>query len=75
MEMEISNSNFKKNSAIIQHVDFDRGTQIFYTNIYFKENKMTLKMPLVSMKEREIQNDIKLEKFDVTKYVYLMHYD
>ncbi len=75
MEMEIGNSYLKKKNAFIQHVDFDRGTQIFYNNIYFKENKMILKMPLVSMREREIQNEIKIEKFDVTKYVYLMHYD
>ena len=72
--MEMSNANLERTNGIM-HVDFDKNNQIFYNNIYFKENNVVLKMPLINMRDNGIQDDIKLEKFDVTKYVYIIHYD
>ncbi len=56
------------------HIDFDRKYQIFYNNLYLVKNKFAIKMPLFCMKEQTLQDEIIIEKFDLTKYVYLINY-
>jgi len=65
--------NIKKKD--IFHMDYDKSNQIFYNNLYFCEHKVVLKMPLMGIKNRIHYDDIKIEEFDITKYVYLLYYD
>ena len=57
-------------------MDFDKDNNIFYNNIYLDEYKIVVKMPLSKKKSsQEVKEDITIEKFDITKYVYLLAYE
>lgn len=63
-------------------IDFDPNCKVFYHNFFFDENKMVLKIALtpsisdtntsmnVATPKKKILN-LKYEKFDITKYMYL----
>ncbi len=56
------------------HIDYDQIEQIFYDNIYFENSDVVLKIPLMSLIKKISNDDIKIEKFDLTKYTYLIHH-
>ncbi len=65
-------------------IDFDPICKVFYHNFFFVENKMVLKIALtpsvndantlmnLTTTKKEFL-DSKYEKFDITRYVYLIH--
>ncbi|KKL25125.1 hypothetical protein LCGC14_2408420, partial [marine sediment metagenome] len=55
--------------------DYDRIEQIFYDNLYFDKSGFVLKIPLLSLIRQISKDDIKIEKFDLTKYTYLLHHE
>ncbi len=71
------------------YIDYDRFKQVFYHNFYFEENKCVFKIALTPPinKEGLVINDenkdiiggdrfdLKIERFDLTKYVYLLYFD
>lgn len=59
---------------IMMYVDYDKKNMVFYTNIYFPNNKYVLKTPLASMGQEVSFDDYKIEKFDLFKYSYLLYY-
>ena len=67
------------------YIDFDPNTKVFYHNYFFDEYKSVLKIaltpPLIDNDDFwDIATnngdclDLKYEKFDLTKYVYLLHF-
>ncbi len=58
----------------IKYIDFDKIKQIFYDNLYFEKSGFVLKIPLMSLIKHISNDDIKIEKFDLMKYTYLLHY-
>ncbi len=56
------------------HIDYDQIEQIFYDNIYFDNSGIVLKIPLISLMKNISNEDIKIEKFDLTRYIYLLHH-
>lgn len=54
-------------------IDWDKFENCFYNNIYLEDYKFVIKMPLISSKD--IKKDIKIKRFDLTKYTYLVSYD
>ncbi len=56
------------------HIDYDKSEQIFYDNLYFDKSDFVLKIPLLSLIKQISNNEIKIEKFDLTKYTYLLHH-
>ena len=74
MYSEVDNRTREKSSGTM-HLDYDKTNKTFYNNIYFKDCKCVLKMPLVELKTEVSREDIKIEKFNLTKYVYLVHYE
>lgn len=66
----------KTNMKIInfnKFLDFDNNNQVFYYNIYLKNYKLAIKIPISeSKKEKHIEN-IKIEKFDPIKYKFLLN--
>ncbi len=56
---------------ITMHVDYDKVKKVFYMNIYFKDSKYVLKTHLASLGENFNKKEVKIEKFDLTKYSYL----
>jgi len=66
-------------------IDFDSINKVFYHNFFFDESKIVLKIaltPLLNDNDNfwDITTnngdclDLKYEKFDLTKYVYLIHF-
>ena len=45
--------------------------KVFYNNLYLDDYKLVVKMPLV---KKEEASDIKIKKFDLGKYTYLLTY-
>ena len=57
-------------------IDFDKNKSIFYNNIYLDEYKIVVKMPLTKKEpSQEVKEEVIIEKFDITKYVYLLAYE
>ena len=72
------------------YIDYDSNKQVFYYNFFFEEFNFVLKIALISSLiceennyskdlERDITDDssifLKYERFDLTKYAYLLYYD
>ena len=54
-------------------LDFDKDGNMFYDNLYLKEHDYVVKIPLLSHKK--LWKKIRLEKFNLAKYTYLLDYD
>ncbi|MFX0025680.1 MAG: hypothetical protein ACFE8M_04635 [Candidatus Hermodarchaeota archaeon] len=64
----------KKEKLIFsKFIDWDKFENCFYNNIYLEDYKIVVKMPLIPRKNSK--KDIKIKKFDLTKYTYLVSYD
>jgi len=58
-----------------KHIDYDKFEQIFYDNLYFESSNSVLKIPLISLIKNISYDDIKIEKFDLLKYIYLLQHE
>ncbi|MFX0057924.1 MAG: hypothetical protein ACFE85_10865 [Candidatus Hodarchaeota archaeon] len=70
--MSIVSSLKRKDLAITMFIDWDKYKNMFYNNIYLDDYKIVIKMPLIQRKKSK--KDIKIKKFDLTKYTYLCSY-
>ena len=67
--------------SINKFIDFDKKKKLFYDNIYFDDYKICVKIPLsedegIKKKTKvRIEKEIKVKKFDLVKYTYLLSYD
>ena len=61
------------NHSIKQFIDFDRNNKIFYVSYYLDEYKIVLKIPMVLDRIQDV--DIKIDNFNIAKYIYLTHID
>ena len=73
MSLKLLAKQSKVNTKVGKFIDFDKNKRRFYNNIYLDDYKIVVKMPLI--KEKESKEEIKVEKFDLTKYTYLLAYD
>ena len=55
-------------------LDFDRHENHFVNNLYLDDYKIVVKMPLTK-NDRDPVVDVRIEKFDLAKYTYLLSYD
>ena len=66
-------SEVSKNQKVIQKfIDWDKCKNIFYNNIYLENQKLVIKMPLIPTEVPD--EDIKIKKFDLAKYTFLINY-
>ena len=58
-------------------IDFDKSKKLFFDNLYLIDEKFVIKIPIVEKEKicEEINNKIKIEKFELTKYIYLITYE
>jgi len=61
------NQTFQK-----KFIDWDRCKNIFYDNIFLEDQKIVIKMPLIHTENSD--DDIKIKKFDLEKYTFLINY-
>jgi len=62
-----------KKDNMNMYIDWDRYKNMFYNNIYLEDSKFVIKMPLLPQKNGQM--DIKIKKFNLTTYTYLISYD
>ncbi len=66
-------SKVSKNQKLIQRfIDWDKYKNIFYNNIFLENQKIVIKMPLILTEDSE--DDVKIKKFDLEKYTFLINY-
>ena len=65
-------SKVSRNQEINRFIDWDKCKNIFYDNIYLENQKIVIKMPLIHTEVSE--DDIKIKKFDLEKYTFLINY-
>ena len=67
----------KEDINISMFIDLDKKTNVFYNNMYLENLDMVIKMPLYTDNtqiEKNSEELIKIEKFKLTKYIYLLDY-
>jgi hypothetical protein len=65
----------KENIDISMFIDLDKETDVFYNNMYIENLDIVVKMPLMPLpNEKYPQDMVKIEPFDLTKYIYLVPY-
>jgi len=62
----------EKEIIIRRFIDWDKCKNIFYNNIYLENCKRVIKMSLIRRENSE--EDIKIKKFDLGKYTFLINY-
>lgn len=55
-------------------IDYDKGKKIFYDNLYLDEFKIVVKIPLSCKSKRKKKDDMKVKKFNLERYTYLLSY-
>ena len=66
--------SLKKNEfEVRKYLDWDKFENKFYNNLYLDDFKIVVKIPLI--KRNDIEEDIKIKKFDLEKYTFLISYD
>jgi len=63
----------KDEFTISKFLDFDKDKNVFYDNMYLDDYKIVVKVPLVEKQKAE--KDMKINRFDLTKYTFLLSYD
>ncbi len=68
----------KKNKSLMhqfvdnQFIDYDKILKHFHINLYLTEYKIVIKTPLVNSYGIHVHEDSLIEKFDLTKYLYIL---
>lgn len=62
-----------KQISIQKFIDWDKFKNVFYNNFYLENYKIVIKIPLLPKKGQ--RDDIKIKKFDLEKYTFLISYD
>ncbi|MBD3196579.1 MAG: hypothetical protein GF317_16100 [Candidatus Lokiarchaeota archaeon] len=57
------------------YLDFDRNKNTFYNNVYLKDFDYVIKIPISEIEKTQSSYKIKIEKFNLAKYTYLLDYD
>ena len=63
----------KDEFTISKFLDFDKNKNVFYDNMYLDDYKIVVKLPLTEKQKAE--QELKINKFDLTKYTFLLSYD
>jgi hypothetical protein len=70
--MELLPAMKEEEIAISMFIDWDKYKNRFYNNLYLEDFKFVVKMPLIQNDKLDL--DIKIKKFDLTEYTYLISY-
>ena len=74
LKISLSSLSEKKSQMSNKFLDFDKDSKIFYNNIYLEDLKFVIKMPLAVLRKDQNIRELKIEKFDLCKYTYLLAY-
>ena len=71
--MSVVPSIEKKEITISMFLDWDKYKNCFYNNLYLEDYKVVIKIPLIN--DKSINDDLKIKKFNLAKYTYLVSYE
>ena len=71
--MSVVPSFEKDEITISMFLDWDKYKNWFYNNLYLEDYKVVIKIPLI--KDKPKKNDLKIKKFNLAKYTYLVSYE
>ena len=71
--MSVVPSFEKDEITISMFLDWDKYKNCFYNNLYLEDYKVVIKIPLI--KDKPKKNDLKIKKFNLAKYTYLVSYE
>ena len=71
--MSVVPSIEKKEITISMFLDWDKYKNCFYNNLYLEDYKVVIKIPLI--KDKPKKNDLKIKKFNLAKYTYLVSHE
>ena len=71
--MSVVPSVEKDEITISMFLDWDKYKNCFYNNLYLEDYKLVIKIPLIKDKPR--RDDLKIKKFNLAKYTYLVSYE
>ncbi|MHA1747814.1 MAG: hypothetical protein ACTSXN_07665 [Promethearchaeota archaeon] len=71
--MSVVPSFEKDEITISMFLDWDKYKNCFYNNLYLEDYKVVIKIPLI--KDKPKKNDLKIKKFNLVKYTYLVSYE
>jgi len=63
----------KEGFSVSKYLDWDKYKNRFYNNIYLDDYKIVIKIPLIHTEKS--QDDIKIKRFDLENYTFLLSYD
>ena len=64
----------KNDEVLVQKfIDWDKFENVFYNNFYLDKFKIVVKVPFIP--KRDSKDDIKIKKFNLEKYTFLISYD
>ncbi|MBD3194120.1 MAG: hypothetical protein GF317_03635 [Candidatus Lokiarchaeota archaeon] len=61
-------------STTNKFIDFDKSNELFYDNLYLNDEKIVIKIP-IHVNNGKNGADVKMDKFDLSKYTYLVSYE
>lgn len=71
--MSVVPSVEKEEITISMFLDWDKYKNRFYNNLYLEDYKVVIKIPLLN--DKSINDDLKIKKFNLAKYTYLVSYE
>ena len=71
--MSVVPSVEKDELNISMFIDWDKYKNRFYNNLYLEDYKLVIKIPLI--KDKTTIDDLKIKKFNLAKYTYLVSYE
>ena len=71
--MSVVPSVEKDDITISMFLDWDKYENCFYNNLYLEDYKIVIKIPLII--DKPITDDLKIKKFNLAKYTYLVSYE
>ncbi len=67
--LKIKNEGLK----VSKFIDYNKTNEKFYNNLYLKDFNIVVKMPLIG--KNKVEENIKIENFNLGKYTYLLSYE
>jgi len=71
--MSVVPTTNKKELSIQKFIDWDKFKNVFYNNFYLENYKIVIKMSLLP--KEGLEDEIKIKKFNLEKYTFLISYD
>lgn len=74
--MSVSSSLKKREFKVSKFIDLDKDKTYIYNNLYIDNFDIVIKLPISIHNSEEFvsKEEIRIEKFDLTEYIYLLNY-